>query len=166
MSEGATVTHRRLVAGVGNVFFGDDAFGSEVARVLSTRHLPTDVRVVDYGIRGTHLAYDLLDGWDSLVLIDAVPPRGHPGRLKLLAVGSDDVRTGAFDPHGMDPATVLAGVMSLGGTLPPTVVVGCEAADLREGMGLSEAVAAMVPAAADAVERLLGQERLPTWRLM
>lgn len=157
----AVRSRRRLVAGIGNVFRSDDAFGSEVARILAARTLPEDVHVVDYGIRGMHLAYDLLDGWDTLVLVDTVPARGQPGCLHLLSVGTDDLGSGAFDPHGMDPATVLGGVTSLGGTLPPTIVVGCEPADLEEGMGLSPAVAASVPAAADAIERLLSEDRFP-----
>ncbi len=151
----ASTSRGRLVAGIGNVFLSDDGFGSEVARSLRSHALPDDVRVVDYGIRGTHLAYDLLDGWEALILVDAVPARGHPGRLHLLAVGSDDLAVGAIDPHSMDPATVLAGLASLGGTLPPTVVVGCEPGSLEDGIGLTPAVAAAVPAAVDAVERLL-----------
>jgi hypothetical protein len=83
------VTGRVLVAGVGNIFLGDDGFGPEVVRRLADRPLPPDVRVVDYGIRGMHLAYDLLDDVDLLVLVDAAPRGGRPGDVVLLEVGED-----------------------------------------------------------------------------
>ena len=100
---------RVLVAGIGNVFRTDDGFGPEVARRLAGLPWPDGVRVVDYGIRGLHLAYDLLDGWDVLVLVDALPDRGAVGTVVVLTIGPDDVGSGAaLDAHGMDPATVLA----------------------------------------------------------
>ena len=111
---------RVLVAGVGNLFKSDDGFGPEVARRLDARTLPLGVRVVDYGIRGMHLAFDLLDGWDALVVVDTVPPRTQrPGTLHVLEVGPDDVSGVAFDAHGMDPATMLASVTAVGGTPAP-----------------------------------------------
>jgi hydrogenase maturation protease len=146
---------RTLVAGVGNLFRGDDGFGPEVARRLARHPLPDGVRVVDYGIRGTHLAYDLLGDWDALVLVDTVPSRGAPGTLHVLEVQADDVDGTAFDPHGMDPNSMLAGVRALGGSLPPTVLVGCEPALLDDGIGLSPEVSGAVPAAISAVLRLV-----------
>lgn len=146
---------RTLVAGVGNIFLSDDGFGSEVARRLIALPLPAGVRVQDYGIRGTHLAYDLLDGWDALVLIDTVPSRGAPGTIHVLEVGTEDVDGVAFDPHGMDPNSMLASLKSLGGTPPPTLVVGCEPAVLDEGIGLSPDVASAVPRAITTVLELL-----------
>ena len=149
MSVGTT---RVLVAGVGNLFQRDDAFGPEVVRRLAAYELPAGVRAVDYGIRGMHLAYDLLDGWDALVVVDALPDRGDPGTLHVLDVGPDDLRPGSvLDAHGMDPAAVLASLRSLGGRLPRTVVVGCQAADTTEGMGLTPAVAAAVDRAVQIV---------------
>ncbi|MFF9348813.1 hydrogenase maturation protease [Streptomyces sp. NPDC014734] len=149
---------RVLVAGVGNLFLGDDGFGPEVVRRLAADpgppSLPDGVRVVDYGIRGMHLAYDLLDGYDALVLVDACPGDGPPGSLTILEVGPDDLGTGAFDAHGMNPVAVLANLDQLGGTLPLTHVVGCVPADTGEGIGLSGAVAAAVPRAVDAVRTL------------
>jgi hydrogenase maturation protease len=152
-----TVAGRTLVAGVGNIFRGDDGFGPEVARRLAGEALPHEVRVVDYGIRSAHLTYDLLDGWDRLVLIDLVRPEGHPGHLHLLEVGPGDATGGdaGLDPHGFDPGTVLTGVGLLGGTLPPTVVVGCEPASVEDGIGLSPPVEAAVPEAVRAVRSLL-----------
>jgi hydrogenase maturation protease len=147
------------VAGIGNLFLGDDGFGPEVVRRLTTRgRLPDGVRVVDYGIRGMHLAYDLLVGYDALVLVDAVPGYGPPGTVTVLEVGVDDLGHGDFDPHGMNPVAVLASLDRLGGTLPTTYVVGGEPADVTEGIGLSDPVAAAVPTAVDSVYALV--ERL------
>ncbi|MDQ0863361.1 hydrogenase maturation protease [Arthrobacter globiformis] len=152
-----------LVAGVGNMFLHDDGFGPEVARHLAAHPQPLDpgVRVVDYGIRGMHLAYDLLAGVDILVLVDTVPPDANsaPGSIRVLQVSAADLDGRAvLDPHGMDPAAVLGRLRSMGGSLPATYVVGCVPADLSEGIGLSPAVAAAVPEAAAAVGSLLGQQ--------
>ncbi len=150
------VSGRVLVAGIGNLLLGDDGFGPEVVRRLAeASDLPDEVRVVDYGIRGMHLAYDLLDGYDELVLVDALPGGGEPGRITVLEIGEGDVGSGAFDPHGMDPVAVLAGLRRLGGTLPRTYVVGCRPVDLEEGIGLSDPVADAVPRAVATVLSLL-----------
>ena len=149
------MTGRVLVAGVGNLFLGDDGFGPEVARRLAGRPLPAGVRVVDYGIRGMHLAYDLLDGYDELVILDAAPRGGRPGDVVVLEVGAGDFGAGDFDGHGMEPTAVLSSLGSLGGRLPRTYVIGCEPADIDEGIGLSPSVAAAVDPAVDAVLRLL-----------
>ncbi|MEO5711149.1 MAG: hydrogenase maturation protease [Nocardioidaceae bacterium] len=143
-----------LVAGIGNLFSSDDGFGPEVVRRMGER-ADADVRVVDYGIRGMHLAYDLLDGYDALVIVDAVPHGERAGDVTVLEVGPDDLGTGDFDPHGMNPVAVLASLGSLGGTLPRTYVVGCRPASTEEGIGLSDAVADAVPVAVDTVHRLL-----------
>jgi hydrogenase maturation protease len=142
---------RVLVAGIGNIFLGDDGFGPEVIRHVNA--LPDDVKVVDYGIRGMHLAYDLLDDWDALVLVDAVPDRGHPGEIRVFEAQAESLSapTG-LDAHGMDPAAVFAGLRALGGRPPRTIVVGCQVADTGEGIGLSEPVQAALPAAARAIE--------------
>jgi len=147
-----------LVAGIGNVFLTDDGFGSEVARRLAAGRLPDGVRAVDYGIRGMHLAYDLLDGFDALVIVDALPGRGSPGELSILAVGPEALGDGDFDAHGMAPVSVLASLGQLGGTLPPTFVVGCQPADLSEGMGLTPAVAAAVESAVVLVHEVLTEQ--------
>ncbi|BBX51803.1 hydrogenase maturation protease [Mycolicibacterium poriferae] len=143
-----------VVAGIGNIFLGDDGFGSEVARqVKSPAH---DVRVVDYGIRGMHLAYDLLDGCAALVLIDALPLREIPGTLHVFEADHDSLGPAAgVDAHAMDPASLFASLGALGGTPPHTIVVGCEVADLTEGIGLSPPVAAAVPGAVSAVDDVL-----------
>jgi hydrogenase maturation protease len=151
-----------LVAGIGNVFLTDDGFGAEVARRLAHVPLPGGVRVVDYGIRGMHLAYDLLDAPDALVVIDALPGQGAPGELSVLQVGAADLGEGELDAHGMAPVSVLASLGRLGGELPPTWVVGCRPADVGEGMGLTPAVAAAVePAVALVLELLRDVARAP-----
>lgn len=147
-----------LVAGIGNLFLTDDGFGSEVARRLAAGPLPDGVHVVDYGIRGMHLAYDLLDGYDALVVVDALPGKGSPGDLSVLEVGPDDLGEGELDAHGMAPVSVLASLGQLGGALPPTYVVGCQPADVGEGMGLTPGVEAAVDRAVALVHEVLDEQ--------
>jgi hydrogenase maturation protease len=149
------VTERVLVAGVGNLFFGDDGFGPEVARRLAGADLPPPVTVVDYGIRGMHLAYDLLDGYDVLVLVDAVARGGAAGDLYVLDVGPDDLVGGQLDAHGMNPAAMLSSLEVLGGRLPTTFLVGCEPDTVAEGIGLSATVAGRLDDAVAMVRQLL-----------
>ncbi len=149
-----------LVAGIGNIFLTDDGFGPEVVRRLRSTvgpGLPDDIRVVDYGIRGMHLAYDLLEGYDALVLVDAIPGHGPAGDVCVLEVGADDLGSGPLDAHGMDPVSVLANLETLGGQLPPTYVVGAAPVDVSEGIGLTDPMAAAVSDAAEAVSSLLHQ---------
>ncbi len=126
-----------------------------------TEPLPDGVRVVDYGIRGMHLTYDLLSGVDALVLVDALPGNDSaerpPGTVTVLEVGPDDIGEGEFDAHGMSPVAVLASLGSMGATLPATYLVGCVPADVGEGIGLSEPVGAAVDAAVTAVTDLLSE---------
>jgi hydrogenase maturation protease len=149
------VTARVLVAGIGNIFLGDDGFGTEVARRLAGQPQPDGVRVVDYGIRGMHLAYDLLDGYEALVLVDTVPGPGRPGDITVLEVGPEDLGTGELDAHGMDPVAVLASLESLGGTLPRTLVVGCQPGNVDERIGLTAPVTAAVETAVATVRQIL-----------
>ena len=151
-----------LVAGVGNIVLGDDGFGSEVARRLAGRALPQGVRVADYGIGGIHLAYDLLGDVDLLVLVDALPRGVAPGTVSLVEVTqADDLAHPTVDSHAMDPATVFASVRGLGGSLPETVVVGCEPAEVTERMGLSPVVAAAVEPAVGQILELLAERTAP-----
>ncbi|MGV0834739.1 hydrogenase maturation protease [Mycolicibacterium thermoresistibile] len=166
MTGPAANTPAILVAGIGNIFLGDDGFGPEVLRRVP-RHLAGGrIRATDYGIGGMHLAYDLLDDWAALVLVDALPTRGCPGRLHVFEADTA-TRSGAarLDAHAMDPAAVFAGLTALGGTAPYTVVIGCEVATVDETIGLSAAVAAAVPDAVravdDVVSRLLGRTAVP-----
>ncbi|MFD6230376.1 hydrogenase maturation protease [Streptomyces sp. NPDC060232] len=154
-----------LIAGIGNVFLGDDGFGVETVRALSAHRLPDGVEVVDFGVRGVHLAYQLLDGYDTLVLVDATARGGAPGTLYLIeaeagastAAGDGPQAAGpgegpVLDGHHMSPDTVLALLDALcagTGATPPrrTLVLGCEPACVEEGIGLSAPVAAAVPEA-------------------
>jgi hydrogenase maturation protease len=150
------VTARILVAGIGNIFLGDDGFGSEVVRHVEVPQADQGVRVTDYGIRGMHLAYDLLEGWDTLVLVDAVPNQGNPGTLHVFQADHDsEAGTTGLDAHSMDPGAVFASLRALGGDPPYTVIVGCEAGSVDEGMGLTEPVAMAVPRAARAVTEIV-----------
>ena len=145
---------RILIAGIGNIFLGDDGFGSEVMRHVCGRVDGEDgVRATDYGIGGMHLAYDLLEDWDALVLVDAIPSRGSPGTVHVFEADheSPDAPAG-LDAHSMDPVAVFASLRALGGTPPRTIVVGCEVADVSERMSLSEPVEAAVPEAVRAVD--------------
>lgn len=145
-----------LIAGVGNVFLRDDGFGSEVARRLADVPLPDEARVCDYGIGGVHLAYDLLEGYETLILIDTTSQGGEPGDVYVIDVDHEQLRAdSAIDVHSMDPAAMFATLQTLGGTAPPTMMVGCEPADMSEGMGLTEPVEAAVDVAVDAVVGLV-----------
>jgi hydrogenase maturation protease len=151
-----------LVAGIGNVFLGDDGFGVEVVRRLATTTLPAGVDVADYGIRGVHLAFDLAGGpHDALVLVDAVPLDEPPGTLAVLEVPLDGApaRGASVDGHSITPVAVLDLLRTLGGSLRRAVVVGCRPAVLAEGIGLSPPVQAAVDPAvrlvADVVPDLL-----------
>jgi hydrogenase maturation protease len=159
------MTARILVAGIGNIFLGDDGFGPEVMRHVGW---PPDAGVhsVDYGIRGMHLAYDLLDEWRALVLVDALPDRGAPGTLHVFEADHETLSpTAGLEAHSMDPSAVFATLAALGGTAPRTIVVGCEVQTVEEGMGLSGPVAAAVPGAVaainDAVADLVAQISTP-----
>ncbi len=152
---------RVLVAGIGNIFLADDGFGCEVVRHLGDLEALPGVRVVDYGIRGMHLAYDLLAGWDLAVLVDALPDRGDPGSMEVLELSADMNGSAGLDAHGMDPASVLSSVAALGGELPRTCLVGVQVAEISERMGLSDRVGAAVVPAATAVQELV-REHLAT----
>jgi hydrogenase maturation protease len=149
------MTGRMLVAGIGNVFQGDDAFGVEVIRRLETDPARDGVEILDVGIRGVHLAYQLMDGYDLLVLVDATTGGEPPGTVTVLEPVVADGRAEPLDPHRLEPGPLLASVATLGALPPRVLVVGCEPADLDEGMGLSPAVAAAVGPAADAVRDLV-----------
>jgi hydrogenase maturation protease len=145
-----------LAAGIGNIFFGDDGFGVEVAGRLACAPLPAGVRLGEYGIRGVHLAYELLDGYDALVLIDALPMGEEPGTVAVLEVDlTDVVAPSAMDAHSMSPATVLGLLAGLGGSVARVLVVGCEPASITDSMGLSPVVQSAVPAAVAATREVL-----------
>jgi hydrogenase maturation protease len=166
---GSSPPGRILIAGIGNIFLGDDAFGPEVARRLAAEDLPGWVRVADYGISGMHLAYDLADGYETAILIDAAPRGGEPGTVTVLSVAAEHRRDLAaaagplgasrlFDSHGMQPDVVLGVLDMLGGGGPSRVlVVGCEPASVDYAMELSEPVAGAVGEAVQAVLGLVAE---------
>jgi hydrogenase maturation protease len=150
------MTGRLLIAGVGNIFLGDDGFGVEVANRLAAADLPDWVRVADYGIRGMHLAYDLAGGYRSAILVDATARGGAPGTIYLIepdaasrpaAAELDDAALAAsplFNAHGMQPDVVFSLLGMLGAGTRKLLVVGCEPASVEYGIGLSEPVAAAI----------------------
>jgi hydrogenase maturation protease len=154
--------HRILVAGVGNIFLGDDGFGVEVARRLASKKLADWVRIADFGIRGIHLAYDLLDHpYETTILVDATPRGGKPGTVYLIepeSERSDAQASSAPDAHGMNPEAVLALLKTLGGAAGRIVIVGCEPACVDEGIGLSAPVAGAVEEAVKLIEEIVEQE--------
>lgn len=153
--------HRTLIAGVGNIFLGDDGFGVEVVRRLATRQLPAWARLADFGIRGLHLAYELLEkGYETTILVDATPRGGEPGTVYLIEPDLEDLgeNPGPADAHGMDPRTVYALLKTLGGTPGRVLIVGCEPAHVEEEMGLSEPVSAGVEEAVRLILDLLERE--------
>ncbi len=154
-----TQTGRTLVACLGNIFLSDDGFGVEVARRLARYELPAGVRVTDYGIRGMHLAYDLAEGFDHTILVDATQRGGKPGTVYLIEPEEPADQAGPapagdgttmlasmslLNAHGMQPDLVLSLAGTLGADAGRVLVVGCEPASLDEGIGLSAPVAAAV----------------------
>jgi hydrogenase maturation protease len=152
-----------LVAGVGNVFFGDDGFGPEVARVLAQEPVP-NAKVEDFGIRGLHLAYELLNGYERAIIVDAVPRGDVPGTLYVIEPDTT-VLPATPDAHSMDLGNVFAYVRTLGGEPPPLTIVGCEPENIEPGMGLSDVVQRSVDGAAALVRRLLTDQQHPQVRV-
>jgi hydrogenase maturation protease len=151
-----------LVAGIGNVFLGDDGFGVEVVKRLRDRPLGDGVDVIDFGVRGIHLAYSLTDGsYAGAVLVDAVSRGEAPGTLYAIEadLGAIDPVAAPADAHSLTPDAVLAMVRRLGGPVARIVVVGCEPATLDEAMELSAPVAASVDGAVAMIRELVGEMR-------
>jgi hydrogenase maturation protease len=151
---------RILIAGIGNIFHGDDAFGVELSQRLLRRMQPDGVKVVDFGIRGFDLTYALLDGADITIFLDATPRGGEPGTLYTIEIDPDIAVSpeGPVEAHGMNPMRVLQMVKTMGGTAGRILLVGCEPLTLgtdEDGMmGLSSVVAAAVDRGVEVVESL------------
>jgi hydrogenase maturation protease len=167
----AVETMRILIAGIGNIFLADDGFGVEVANQLASKSFPLGVRVADFGIRGFDLAYALMEGYETTILVDAYPGEGAPGTLfvvepDLQEFNSAEAQAGTIEPHGMNPLAVLRMAMNMGGQLKRVLLVGCVPATLgpEEGqMGLSEPVMAAVDEAAKLVESLVTRILAGEW---
>jgi hydrogenase maturation protease len=152
---------RILIAGIGNIFLGDDAFGVEVVRELPHHVLPTEVRVMDFGIRGYDLAYALADDYHAAILVDATPRGESPGTLYLIEpdlTNLGQLDHTSVDPHSLGPVRVLQMAEALGGHPRRLYLVGCEPGELHleeGGMGLSDAVQAAVPKAVEMIQSLV-----------
>jgi hydrogenase maturation protease len=152
---------RILVAGIGNIFLGDDAFGCEVASQLARRPQPEGVSVTDFGIRSYDLAYAIMENYDATILVDATPHGAEPGTLCLIEPDLkklDELPEEVVSAHGMNPVRVLQLVRTLGGHAGWIRVVGCEPAVLTSedgAMGLSERVQAAVAPAIEMIESLI-----------
>ena len=150
-----------LVAGVGNIFMGDDAFGSEVARRLMSQGLPTEVQVTDFGIRSYDLAYALTDGYDVTILVDVTTRKQSPGTVYLIEpdLSQLDQLDGMIaDAHSLNPVNVLQMLRSLGSAPGKLYLIGCEPAilDIEDGrIGLSEVVEAAIPQAIQLIKSLV-----------
>ena len=156
------MSKRILVAGIGNIFLGDDGFGVEVVRRLAGRELPEGVEVVDFGIRGLDLAYALQKEYDLVVFVDATPRRQEPGTVYLIEPEIEEDGEVSLDTHGMDPVKVIKLSRALGAGPTRTLVVGCEPQVVVSGedyddmlMELSEPVRAAVDEAVRLVESLV-----------
>ena len=159
---------RILVAGIGNIFLGDDAFGVEVVRELTRSELPEGVNVVDFGIRGYDLAYAIMDGYAATILIDAAARGNPPGTLYLIEPDQEELsklEAEVPDGHSLGLGQVLRLVQSFGGVIARLYLVGCEPAVLEteDGqIGLSEPVQAAVPQAVDMIRTLINDIRSQT----
>jgi hydrogenase maturation protease len=154
------MTGRTLVACVGNVFLRDDAFGVEVARLLAQEPLPPGVKVTDFGIRGVHLVYELLDGCDLFVLVDAAARGEEPGTVTVIEVDVPEpgsVPHTVIDAHSLAPDDIFALLATLGGRPGRSLVVACEPADVSAGMGLTDPVREALPHAVRAVREILAR---------
>lgn len=151
---------RILVACVGNIFASDDGFGSHVAAALKDWEPPAGVRVIDYGIRSIHLAYELMDGYDLLIVVDTVAQQdGPPGTLFVIepdiGLATDPA---PLNPHDLSPGGVMAMIPTLGAAVDRILVVGCQPDSLDEGIGLSGPVADAVAPAASLVQQVVERE--------
>ena len=155
---------RILIAGIGNIFMGDDGFGCEVAARLAHETLPTHVELVDFGIRGMDLGYALMDGYDAVLLVDTVDRGAAPGTLYVIEPDLDDFKTDAdgpeplLAPHGMDPEQVLRFVAAIGDSRPRLLLLGCQPAYLggeHGHMGLSAEVEASIERACAEVRDII-----------
>ena len=152
-----------LVAGIGNTWLRDDGFGSAVVERLAARELPAGVTVSDFGTGGLDLAYEVMRGYDALLLVDVSRQGGEPGTLYVMEADQADVSGGIedgalLDPHGMDPETVLRFVKAVGGWPGKVIVIACEPQEVEDfGIGLSDDVTAALDRAVELVVTTLAE---------
>jgi len=155
---------RILIAGIGNIFLADDGFGVEVVKRLAGRELPDGVEVRDFGIKGLDLAYALMEDYETVIFVDALPRGEKPGTVYIIEPEIEEEGDAAIDTHGMDPVKVIRFARALGAEIPRTLVVGCEPQVILTGenyddmlMELSEPVQAAVGEAAKLVESVVDE---------
>ena len=173
LAEGAKKTPTILVAGIGNIFLGDDAFGVEVVKRFGGRELPDGVRVTDFGIRGFDLTYALIDGADVTILVDACPRGGAAGDLYVVEpdlgwLDAGEAAAAAVDAHSMNPMNVIRAAKAMGGSLKKILLLGCEPETFgpEEGhVGLSEPVASAVERAIPLLESVVRRVLEGEWPL-
>jgi hydrogenase maturation protease len=152
---------RILIGGIGNIFHGDDAFGVEVVRRLVSDRFPDNVRVADFAIRGYDLAFALLEGYETAIIVDAVKRGAKPGTIYLIEIETEHLNGthGPVDAHSMNPLRVLELARQVGGPIGRVLLLGCEPESFGpedEGrMGLSEVVQSAIEPAADRIRRLV-----------
>lgn len=154
---------RILIAGIGNIFYRDDAFGCEVVRQLKLRDLPDEVTVTDFGIRSFDLAYALMDNFDGIILVDATPRGQAPGMLSLIEpdlAELERIERPAVDAHRMNPISVIHLAQAHGGIIGKLFLVGCEPEMLEDEngeTGLSRKVQEAVPEAVAMIMSLVAK---------
>jgi hydrogenase maturation protease len=157
----STVRKRVMIAGVGNMFMQDDGFGGAVIKKMQHKNFPEGVEIKDFGTGGLKLAYDLMRGYDGLILLDASPRGEKPGTLYVIEPNQDDINPdlqqgGPIDPHGADPATVLRFVKSIGSWPGKVIIVACEPEAVGDfEIGLSAPVMAAIDKAIEMVEDIV-----------
>jgi hydrogenase maturation protease len=155
------MTRKILIACIGNIFLGDDAFGVEVARRLEQMPLPNNVVIRDFGIRSYDLAYALMDDWELVIMVDAVPFGSEPGTVYTIdpELPNDGTASEAFDAHTMNPVSVLQLVTALGGKVGRILVVGCEPSSVEPNengqTSISPAVQSAIDVAIEVIEELV-----------
>ncbi len=153
-----------LIAGIGNIFQGDDAFGVAVAQRLAACPCPEGVRVMEVGIRSIDLGFALLDEYDLTILVDATARGGAPGTLYTIEIEPGDIpdicdEASLVNSHALDPVKVLALAKSMGARFQRVLLVGCEPLivdrDDTGEIGLSEVVQAAVDPAVQIIKGLV-----------
>jgi hydrogenase maturation protease len=153
---------RVLIAGIGNIFLGDDAFGCEVIQRMLKRPVPQGVRVIDFGIRGLDLAYSLLQQYETVILVDAVPRGEAPGTLYVIepdvsSLLAQDGTSEMIDAHTMHPGKVLRLAVSMGARLGRILLVGCEPTPFDPELDMQMELSKPVLAALDEAIRMVDE---------
>lgn len=158
---------KTLVAGFGNIFRSDDGLGSAVLRLIAGEDLGPGVRVRDFGTGGMHLALEMLEGYDRVIIVDAIARDDPPGTAFAIEITGEETGTAVADPHDMHIGALFALYRQLreqsGMTTAPQVfVVGCVPENLDDGMEFSDAVRAALPSCVQLVRKLITNTPIAT----